>query len=246
MNALRGVLLLLGITSAATAAEIRSYSVAVVAAEQGISRGTASLVLDAAGASSVAVPLGVGRPATLRLTAAPAQTRLSSEPFNGQTRLRIDFATPPRGETRLDLAFDLSGVFTVPVPPAGQSRVLPKGASLFTHRLVNTEQAVIRSYQFDVELPPRLRVRSVLQELPPQGIQEAEPRVRLIRAASAPGARLRTGELRQGDTAAMTLEVVPGRRSPLWLAAGLILSIAYLVYFRDLVASPHPNAGEPK
>ena len=246
MNALRWALLLLAIASAATAAEIRSYSVTVVAADNGTSRGTASLVLDAAGASTVTVPLGVDRPANLRLTAAPAQTRLSAEPFDGQTRLRIDFAAPPRGETRLDLAFDFSGAFTIPVPPAGQSRVLPKGASLFTHRLVNTEQAVIRSYRFDVELPPRLRVRSVVQELPPQGIQEAEPRVTLIRAASAPGASLRTGELRQGDTAAMKLEVVPARRSPLWLAAGLILSVAYLVYFRDLVASPHPKPGEPK
>jgi hypothetical protein len=43
-------------------------------------------------------------------------------------------------------------------------------------------------------------------------------------------------KLEQGDDTSMQLEVVPSRRSLLWLAAGIALSALYLVRFRDLVA----------
>jgi hypothetical protein len=38
----------------------------------------------------------------------------------------------------------------------------------------------------------------------------------------------------------MQLEVVPGRRSLVWLVAGLVLSALYLVRFRDLVFPKPP------
>jgi hypothetical protein len=81
-----------------------------------------------------------------------------------------------------------------------------------------------------------MRAHAIREALPKLGKKEATPRVRLATIDSRNGARLQVARLLQGESASMQLELVPQKKSLGWLMAGLVLSILYLVSFRDLVA----------
>lgn len=237
MKAFRIVLpLLLCAAPALAALEIRSYDVRLTATEAGSARGTATIVFGGRHRGSLSAPLGI-EATDISITSAPPGTRLMSERFNGQTRLLFHMPLATSGETRVQLAFNVANVFTKPAPPAGQKSVLPEGSRMLNHRLVNTEAATIARYVLEVMLPAEVRPHSVVEALPKPGKKEAEPRVQLASSGGLPRVRLQVSNLRQGDATSTQIEIVPAARSPFWLIAGIVLSVLYLVYFRDLVAA---------
>jgi len=78
-------------------------------------------------------------------------------------------------------------------------------------------------------------VEKIREQLPRTKRKEFTPRVELDRYDGRQGALLQLAGVKQGDRTSMELEVVGVRRSLGWLLVGLVLAIAYLVGFRDLV-----------
>ncbi len=221
------------IAGAAAAAEISDYEVFLKVVDARSATGTARISVADAAAGEMTIPLGF-EATNVRATAAPAGTTLRVEPLGRQTRLHITFPSAAPA-VPIELSFAAAGVLYLPEPPAGQQHVLPRGAWMLGHVLVATEPVTIRHYRCDVIFPQTLRAHAVRAALPKTGKKEAEPRVALASIDGAPGVRLRTGRLVQGDTAAMQVELVPQSHSPLWIVSGVLLSIAYLIRFRSVV-----------
>jgi hypothetical protein len=112
---------------------------------------------------------------------------------------------------------------------------MPRESRILKYAFVNSQDALIRDFRMLVALPEGSRFQAIREQLPKQTRTEAEPRVRLGGEGGRQNALLRLADLDQGDDTSMTLEVVPNRRSPLWLAFGTVLSALYLFKFRDLV-----------
>ncbi len=237
MRRLVVALVLLATASGARALEIRSCHVRLDVAEGGSARGTVSLHLAAVEPGRIAIPLGFADVQGLRLASAmPAGTTLTSVSGNGQTIVLVDLPQGVAPETTLSLAFEVRQAFVVTKLAAGEKSTLPEGSRLLRHALVNSQPATIGSYRAEVLFPDGMRAHAIREALPKLGKKESEPRVRLTAIEGRNGARLQVARLLQGDSASMQLELVPRKRSPGWLIAGLILSVLYLVHFRDLIA----------
>lgn len=229
--ALAAALVLVAVS--ASAAEISSYDVRLTVSDGGTATGTAKVSIAKAEAGVITIPLGFDA-RNVRLVSAPQGTALGVEPFDRQTRLRIALASAA-AVVPIEISFDVARALYVPEPAAGQQRVLPEGACMLRHAFIATEPVAIRRYRCEVLFPESLRAHAIREALPPAGIKEVEPRVLLDSIDGLPGARLQTGALYQGDTASMQIELVPRSHSPLWIACGVLLSIAYLISFRSLV-----------
>jgi hypothetical protein len=136
---------------------------------------------------------------------------------------------------KLGFAFRAPGVLFVPKPEEGQKSAFAAGTRLLRHSLVNTQPTPISRYTVQVRLPEEIMVGKIREQLPKTRRKEFTPRVELDRYDGRQGALLQLGGIKQGDRTSMELEVVGDRRSIGWLLVGLVLSIGYLVGFRDLV-----------
>jgi len=262
---LRSALVLLAasaLASAAHGAEIVKYDARVAVEPDGTGRGAATILVSGAPGENVDVPLppswtgvktgeaseGVkveAKAKTLRVTlppapAAEAPKAAAPEPAKGAAKV----AEPPAH--RVTFTFDVPEAFVKVEPPAkGEKLTLPRDSRTVKFSFVNTQAAAIKSFGVLVALPADMRFHAIREQLPKLKKTEVEPRVRLGAADGRQNAFLQIAALKQGDAASMQLEAIPSSRTPLWLAAGIALSVLYLVKFRDLV-SPKPEPTETR
>jgi hypothetical protein len=227
--------LALAATLPLAATGIHSYDLRLLAAADGSATATATLALTGAGPGALDLPLPFERPDGLRLEEAPAGVRLESSPRKGSTLVRLQLPPGVPADATIRFGFGLAKVFQASKIAPGQKPTLPASSRVFRHSFVNTQEAPIGSYRLELLFPPGMMAQAIREQLPKPGKAEVEPRVRLFEAEGRQGAALQFANLNQGDDTSMTLELVPSRKSPAWLAAGLLMAGIYLVGFKDLV-----------
>ncbi len=236
----------------ARAAEITRHDTRLTLEADGTGRALTTLVVAGAPAESLDVPLGTGTLSNLRLAGGPAGL-LVEPPKPGARTFRVTLpgaaaaaAETAKATSTFSVSFDVRGAFAkVENPAAGDRMTIPRESRTLAWSFVNTQAAPIGELRMLVALPDGYRVHAIREQLPKQGRAEAEPRVRLGKEEGRQNALLHLDGLAQGDDASMKLEVLPSRRSPLWLVAGALLSLLYLVGFRDLVARPADSQQNP-
>ena len=220
----------------APAAEISQYTTRLDVDAAGAGRATSTLVIAGAPSEAVEVPLGHRSFTNFRLAEASEGVRVEP-PKPGDGTLRVTLPPAASAPSRLAFTFDVPEVFDPPPDPtAAEKPTTPAESRTLRYAFVNTQAALIKDFAFLVVLPEGSRFQAIREQLPKLKKTEAEPRVRLGGDGGRQSALLRLANLRQGDSTSMQLEAVPNRRSPLWIALGIVLSALYLFKFRDLVA----------
>lgn len=228
---------LLVLAPMAAGADISAYDLKLRTFADGSARANVTVTMDGATAGRISVPVGFAGIRDLTFGNGPAGTILSSSPVNGQTTVHIVLPDGVPARLTVSFSFGVPSAFQdTPVGP-GERRTLPAGSRLFRHTLVNTEMLTLAAYRMEVSFPAGTRAQAVREWAPKLRKGEAGPRVKLGALPDGPGASLRVDRLKQGDTASMLIELVPASRSYGWLIAGVLLSVLYLVYFRDLVVT---------
>jgi hypothetical protein len=221
--------------ASALAFEIRSYETRIDVDSAGTARARASLALAGAAAGRLRVPVGFARIDDFRPGEAPAGVTMVSGNSADAAWVEVELPEGVPAELALGFSFRSDGVLFVPKPEPGQKATLPEGSRLLRHRFVNTQEAPIRRYAATVLFPDGAIAHNIREQLPRVGRKEFVPRVELERYEGRQGALLQMTNLRQGDRTSMELEIVAGRRSPVWLLLLLPLAAGYLYAFRDLV-----------
>lgn len=236
---MRRLLLALVVSLAAagtgSAAEIRSYDVALQATPDGSVSAVAAIVIDGPAPGALDIPLGFAAIRDLQVVEAPAGAAVTASKAGGQTALHLTLPAVCPASVTVRVAFGLASAFQ---EAGGDAPKLPAGGRLFRHALVNTQPARIKAYRLALAFPDGMRAHAIREALPKLRKSEAGPRAMLQEVEGRPGVRLQVENLQQGDTASLQVEL--SRRSfPYgWLLAGVVLSVLYLVYFRDLVTGP--------
>ena len=239
-NAL-AVLLLALAPGLAQSAEITRYATRVTVDPDGAGHAESTLVIAGEPSETVVIPLSHGSWANLRLVSATAGLLLEP-PQDRAATIRVTLPPAASAPNRVVFAFDVPSVFAKPEDQAaGAKATMPRESRMLRYAFVNSQVTLIRDFRVLVTLPEGVRFQAIREQLPKQTKSEVEPRVRLGGENGRQNALLSLANLGQGDDTSMQLEVVPGRRSPLWLVAGVVLSALYLVGFRDLVSrKPQP------
>ncbi|HQQ77354.1 MAG TPA: hypothetical protein PLB01_08355 [Thermoanaerobaculia bacterium] len=220
----------------ASGAEIREYSTRLDVDAAGAGRATGTLVIAGNPSETLDVPLSHPAWANFRLGDASEGLRLEP-PAEKAATVRVTLP-PAAGGSRLSFTYDVPEVFAkAEDASAGMKLTMPRDSRTLRYAFVNSQVTVIKDFRVLVVLPEGVRFQAIREQLPKQTRSEAEPRVRLGGEGGRQTALLRLANLRQGDDTSMQLEAVPGRRSLLWLVAGVVLSVLYLVKFRDLVST---------
>jgi len=221
------------------AVEVRSYDVTVQLAADGAAAVAVEVRLAGAAPGELVLPLGFAAADGLLLTAAPPGTTAAAAAHNGQALVRLGLPDGVPADLEVRLAFAARDVLRQPPARAGDAtRSGPGGRRILRHALLNTRETTIARYRFAAALPAGLRAHAVREALPRPRAREVGPRARLGEVGGAPGVLLEVGELLQGETASVQVELVPRSLPVVWLLAGAVLSLLYLFRFRDLVARP--------
>jgi hypothetical protein len=229
--------LLLLLAAPADAVEIRSYELRVDADAAGAARANAILALEGATPGLLVLPLGYKEVTGLRLTGAPEGTTLAAEARNGRAVARFVFPDEVPASVEVRFAFEVADVFKrAAARPGRPEESRPDGRKTIRHELLNTQELTIDSYRFELALPDGSRGHAVREALPKLRKGEPGPRARLEGLGGRPAVRLQVDHLAQGEVAAVEVELMPVSRSYTWMLAGVVLSLLYLVQFRDLVA----------
>lgn len=223
--------------------DLRAYEVQIRIGPDGAATAVADLRFENAAPGPVAVPLGFAGVTVVRVTE-PAGVTATVEALNGQSLVRFVLPEGTTGEVHVVLAFDVPRALERTDPGPGERATLPAGTRLFKHALLNTQAATIGRYRLGVVFPDDLRAHAVREWLPKLRKGEAGPRVRLDNIDAQHGAVLAVDRLQLGETASVTVELIPLVRSLSWLLVGAALSLVYLIVFRDLVYR-RPNSGAP-
>lgn len=232
-----GLVLLLCAVSA-SAAEIAAYDVTVRSQMTGPAVVEARIEIATPSPGDVLVPVAFATADALHALEVPAGVTLTLERSDGASLLRIGVPAGMPTPLVVTFTFSIPPALPVPVVAAGERATLPAGSRVARHAFVNTQPLRIARYTCLFVMPGGMRTHAIREALPRLGKTEVGPRVRLVDVDGLAGARLAAGPLRQGDSTSMQVEVVPHARPWGLLAAGVLLSVAYLVYFRDLVAPP--------
>lgn len=209
----------------AGSAAVERYEMRLELTEAGSGRATLVASVVPSGATELILPFPFPKATSLRLIEAPAGASMSIEVGAAQSNLRIHWPTEISAPFSLKLAGDVSDA----LPPRTAARTVRVA-------VMNSQPEVLRGLRLDVVFPEGLRGHAIREALPKAASSDGAPRAALEDIDGRPGARLQVDELSQGETAALRVELSPATRSPGWLLAGLLLSVLYLVSFRDLVA----------
>ncbi|BDU73802.1 hypothetical protein [Mesoterricola silvestris] len=225
--------LLLGTALCAAPAEIRQYATRVDIQGDGSGRATATVTLAGDPSDTVEIPVGF-KARGFALTEGPKGLKL--EPYGSAIRVVLP---PERGAWTFTFTFTALDTFIPEAVPEGEKARIPATSRVVRHAFVQTFEDPIAAYSVEAVLPPGYRFQAIKEALPKVRKTESEPRVRLGRTDGRQTAILRVTRLKQGDSAAMTLEATPSSRSILWLVTGLAIAGLYLFLFRDMVQSRH-------
>jgi hypothetical protein len=235
--------LLASLPGLASAAEIREYTTRIDVDGGGAGRAASTLVIAGDPSETVVIPLAHGAWTNFRLAEATDGLRVEP-PKEKAATIQVTLPPATTGASRLAFTIDVARVVAkTEDPAAGAKLTMPRESRILRYAFVNSQDALIKDFRMLVALPEGTRFQAIREQLPKQTRTEAEPRVRLGGEGGRQNALLRLADLDQGDDTSMQLEVVPNRRSPLWLAFGVILSALYLFKFRDYVAA---GAGSAK
>lgn len=112
------------------------------------------------------------------------------------------------------------------------------------YRFVNTQAAVIVHYECELVLPKGFVVSAVEDSIPAPSEKNPVPPFQIVRDGDRNGVRLLAQNLAMGDEALVRFKFKRDDKSALLLGGGLLVALAYLVWFRDLVRKPRvPGAG---
>ncbi|HRZ02248.1 MAG TPA: hypothetical protein P5024_11880 [Burkholderiaceae bacterium] len=225
---------------AAEAVQIKSYEGRIDVAAQGASQARILLQIEDAAPGTLLVPLAPAlKPeGAVKLDSAPLGTTVKVVTVGERPHLALEIPEAAAGRVALQLSFPVKKVLTEPKARSSGKKTLPENSLLLNHAFVHTQPYTIDAYRMAVVLPEGARVHIVREALPKARRSEIEPRVGLDGRDGRQGALLQLGDIKQGDSASMSLEVVPDHRSLTWLIVGLALVGAYLYGFRHLVLKP--------
>ena len=220
-------------TCLSAATKIRSYQMGLDIKPDGTATATATLTLDTCVPGTLVVPVGFASVTGLKVDNAPAGVRL--DPAPKAVRLQLPEGVAPA--CTVTFSFPVAKAYKD--APKGNTGEKPLAAAnrVLAFALVNTQETAIDAFRLDVRLPEGMMVQTIREQLPKLGKTEAGPRVRLNKVDGRQGGFLQLSPMAQGDSTALTLELTPTRKSPLWLLVGLLLGGLYLFFFRDLVAA---------
>jgi hypothetical protein len=240
MNRLAAFLPLAAACACAHAVTVATYATRVDAAAEGQSQATVQLTIAEATAGQLLVPLAPSlKPAgPVRLDGAPAGVQLKSVTIADRPHLELALPEGVDRSLAVTASFPVKDVLAAPKAKAQGRRSLPEGSTLLDHAFVNTQPYTIGRYRTQIVLPGGSRVHEIREQSPKTRRTEIEPRVALNAIDGRQGAVLQLGDVRQGDRASMSVEVIPDTRGWSWLIVGLVLSAGYLIGFRDLVIKP--------
>jgi len=236
----------------AHAVAIPSYVTRIDVTAEGQSQAVVQLTIAEASAGPLLVPLAPSlKPAgPVRLDSAPLGVQVKAITIADRPHLELVLPEGVDKSIALTASFPVKGVMAAPKAKAQGKRSLPEGSLLLDYNFVNTQPFTIGSYRAHVVLPQGSRVHEIREQSPKTRRTEIEPRVALNAVDGRQGALLQLGDVRQGDRAAMSLEVIPDSRGWSWLIVGLFLAVGYLIGFRDLVSkaatAPLPANDKPQ
>jgi hypothetical protein len=252
MNRLAACIALATACSVAHAVAVPSYVTRVDVAADGQGQAVVQLTIAEASAGVLLVPLAPSlKPAgPVRLDGAPLGAQLKTITIADRPHLELVLPEGVGQSLAVTASFPVKGVMAAPKPRAHGKRSVPEGSLLLDYSFVNTQPFTIGSYRAQVVLPEGNRVHEIREQSPKTKRTDIEPRVALNAIDGRQGALLQLGDVRQGDRASMSIEVIPDSRGWIWLTVGLLLSIGYLVGFRDLVSktgtTPLPASDRPQ
>ncbi len=111
------------------------------------------------------------------------------------------------------------------------------GVRRFDRTWVNTSRFVLRHFSLGLELPRGLLVDAVGATTPSfSPSRSPQPPYAVGRVGSRGTFAIAVAPLPPAGRAAFTLDARPTRRGPVPLAAGLVLSALYLVFYRDVLS----------
>lgn len=224
-------------TAAAGATRVESYELRLTLSADGSGLAAATVHLVGCSAGSLLLPLGLPGANDLRLLDAPPGTAVDVVPAGGQANLRISLPEGVPESASLRVELPVAGLLVRQAAASesdGSTAMLDRWT--LRHALLATQPESIDRYRVEVVFPPGMRAHALRDALPRLRKGESLPRAGLTAIDGHPGAQLAVDRLVQGETAALQLELVRSERSPAWWIVGLVLSLVYLVRFRDLVA----------
>lgn len=235
--------MLMGSVTSASAVGIKTYQTRLDVTSDGSATATVNVHLTNAQAGVLTLPLAFTSVDGFAMLDAPPGVVV--KPIGSKDQSAVVVTLPPAvaPDARLGFRFNVSRLLVEPKPEAGQKSVLPAGTRLLRYTFVNTQSAIISTYRVEVKLPERTQVHVIREQSPKTGRKEFVPRVELVGLEGHQGAVLQLANLKLADRTSMELEVVDTGRTYLWLLIGLVLSLGYLIAFRDLLK--HVELGEP-
>jgi hypothetical protein len=224
----------------AHAVTVSTYVARVDVSAEGQGQAVVQLAIAEANAGPLLVPLAPSlKPAgPVRLDGAPAGVQLKSVTIADRPHLELVLPEGVDRSLAVTASFPVKDVLAAPKAKAQGRRSLPDGSTLLDHAFVNTQPYTIGRYRAQIVLPEGSRVHEIREQAPKTRRTEIEPRVALNAIDGRQGAVLQLGDVRQGDRASMSVEVIQDTRGWSWLIVGFVLCAGYLIGFRDLVFKP--------
>lgn len=240
MKRLLACIALLAAVGGARAIAIPSYLAQIDVAADGGSQVRLQLQVEDAGAGALLVPLASGlKPAgAVKVESAPVGTQVRTAIVGEKPHLELVLPEGVEKSFPFTASFAVKEAMAAPKEKGRGKASLPPHSLQLDHSFVNTQPVTIGSYRVRVMLPDGKRVHKVIEQSPRTRRTEIEPRVALNGVDGRQGAVLQLADIKTGDRASMSLEVVKDQRPLSWLLVGVALAAAYLFGFRDLVRRP--------
>jgi len=243
MKRLAIVIALFALGSSALAVDLKRYETRLDVGADGSGRAQATVEVRKAAPGRLKLPTGFAALPDFAADEAPAGAMMTPRSADGTAWIELTLPEGVPAEFTLRFGFATPGVLAAPRPEKGQKPTLPEGSRVLRHTFVNTQDASIGRYALVARLPSGEIVHRIQEQSPAVKRKEFTPRVELDRLDGQQSATLQLSGLRQGDRTAMSIEVVPARRSPAWALMLLPLALAWLWQFKDLA---RPSAAAAK
>ncbi len=199
----------------------------------------AHVQISAAAAGKIDLPSSAwGEVQDFTVVEAPADAKLDLAAKGPNPHLSV---TLPAAAESVSLRY--SANIPAPKPPAtdakgGDAAKAAEPATrfkAFAHRFMNGTNLPVERYRLEVMFPQGYVVHNVPEALPKAKGRETVSRVRLIEKDGLQGAALEIAGLKLGDVTSMRIEYEPAQKSLAVFWFGLLLSVLYLVFFRDVL-----------
>jgi hypothetical protein len=232
--------LLAGLCAGADATTIDSYASRLDVAENGSARVTVTLQLGNCQPGRIRLPIAFAKLDAFQTGNVPDGVQLELAQGKDQSIVDIELPVSIKDAAKVSFSFSTPDVLGRPKLGPGEKSRLAADTQVLKYNFVNTQALAIGSYRVEARLPDEMRVQKIGEQLPKPKRSDVLPRVQLGKFDGHQGATLQFENVKQGDRTSMVLEVVGDGRSYGWLLAGLLISVAYLVGFRDLVKPAKP------